>query len=481
MDPTTLSYHLARRRFLTKASCGLGAFALSSLLAQDLGATTDESAAANKGTGLPHLPHFRPRARRVIYLHMSGGPSQLETFDPKPQLKELHGEDLPPSVRGEQRITLMTRSQNKIVVAASQHHFLRRGQSGQEMNSLFRHLGKVADDLCIVRSMHTDPINHDPAMTFLQTGSPLAGRPCIGSWASYGLGTMNRDLPEFVVLLSGGGQPVPSRYWHNGFLPSRHQGVQFQAKGDPVLFLSNPAGIDRANRGRIVDGISRLNSLKREQIGDDEIDARINAYQLAYRMQTSVPELMDVSRESKKTLEDYGVEPGKPSFAANCLLARRLADAGVRFIQLYDRGWDHHGGVTGNITKKVRLVDRPCAALLKDLKTRGMLDDTLVIWGGEFGRTTYSQGKLGKDFGRDHHPRCFSIWLAGGGVQGGVTLGRTDDFAYNIIEDPVSVYDLNATLLHLLGVDHELLTYKFQGRDFRLTDVEGKVRRELLV
>jgi hypothetical protein len=480
MNPTALSYNLARRRFLTKASCGLGAFAFSSLLARDLDARPKSEVGPQRGTGLPSLPHFPPRARRVIYLNMSGGPSQLETFDPKPQLKDLHGQDLPRSVRGEQRITLMTRTQNKILVAAAQHHFLRRGQSGQEMNSLFQHLGKVADDLCIVRSMHTDPINHDPAMTFLQTGSPLAGRPCVGSWISYGLGTMNRDLPEFVVLLSKSGQPVPSRYWHNGFLPSRHQGVQFQSTGDPVLFLSNPDGIDGANRGRLVNGISRLNSLKREQIGDDEIDARINAYQLAYRMQTSVPELMDVSRESKKTLEEYGVEPGKASFGANCLLARRLAEAGVRFIQLYDRGWDHHGGVTNNITKKIREVDRPCAALLKDLKARGMLDDTLVIWGGEFGRTTYSQGSLGNNFGRDHHPRCFSIWMAGGGVQGGVNFGRTDDFAYNIAENPVSVYDLNATLLHLLGIDHELLTYRFQGRGFRLTDVEGKVRHELL-
>lgn len=479
METNDLAYseaRSARRRFLTQASRGLGAFAMASLL----GEGDVRAADATEPSFRPVGAHFAPKAKRVIYLHMSGGQSQLETFDPKPGLRELHGTALPKSVRGEQRITLMTRQQSQILVAASQHDFARFGESGQEMNVLFRHLSGVADEVCIVRSMHTEPINHDPAMTFLQTGSPLAGRPCFGSWISYGLGSMNRNLPEFVVLLSGGGQPVPSRYWHNGFLPSRHQGVQFQAKGDPVLFLSDPDGITRKNRGRIVDGISRLNRLKLETSGDREIDARIDAYRLAYRMQTAVPELMDISRESADTLEAYGVKPGESSFAANCLLARRLAEGGVRFIQLYDRGWDHHGGVTQGIAKKIKQVDQPCAALLKDLKARGMLEDTLVVCGGEFGRTTYSQGNLGKDYGRDHHPRCFSLWLAGAGIEGGQTFGETDDFGYNIAANPVSAFDLNATLLHLLGMDHERLTYRFQGRDFRLTDVHGSVRHELL-
>ncbi len=472
--------HVARRHFLTRASSGLGAIALASLLEQD-GLLARAPSSRRRASGDP-VAHFAPQAQRVIYLHMSGGPSQLDTFDPKLQLQKLHGTELPKSVRGKQRVTLMTRNQLSMSVAASQHEFGRFGASGQVMNVLFKEISTIADELCIVRSMQTEPINHDPAVTFLQTGSPVAGRPCFGSWVSYGLGSDNRDLPEFVVLLSNpGGQPVPSRYWHNGFLPSRYQGVQFQSKGDPVLFLSNPAGMTRANRGRIVERISELNRLRLAQVGDPEIDARIDAYQLAFRMQRSVPQLTDLSHENPKTLEMYGVEPGKPSFAANCLLARRLAEAGVRFIQLYDRGWDHHGGVTKSIARKIRDVDRPCAALIKDLKQRGLLDDTLVIWGGEFGRTTYSQGDVhNKNFGRDHHPRCFSIWLAGGGIKGGVTHGATDDFAYNIARDRVEVFDLNATLLHCLGMEHKRLVYKFKGRDFRLTDVHGRVLTELL-
>jgi hypothetical protein len=331
----------------------------------------------------------------------------------------------------------------------------------------------------MIRSLHTDPINHDPAVTFLQTGSPLSGRPSMGSWLSFGLGSANANLPAFLVLLSGGGQPVPSRYWHNGFLPSKHQGVKLQSAGDPVLFLSNPAGMSKENRGKTIGRISALNRLKFEQVRDPEIEARIDAFQLAHRMQTSVPELMDISREPKHVLDLYGAQAGKPSFAANCLLARRLAESGVRFIQLYDRGWDHHDGITNAIKGKISAVDRASTALILDLKARGMLDDTLVIWGGEFGRTTYAQTR-NKNFGRDHHPACFSMWMAGGGTKPGIIHGETDEFGYNIVKDGVHVHDLQATILHLLGIDHEALTFRFKGRDFRLTDVHGRVVQELL-
>ena len=458
---------MIRRRFLQTTSLGLGALALNSI----------EGAPVNSTSRV--APHFPPQAKRVIYLFMSGGPSQLETFDQKPNLQRMHGQDMPKSVIGKQRLTTMTRFQGRLRVAASQEKWGRFGESSQIMNSVFTNLAGVADDMCIIRSMTSEPINHDPAVTFLQTGSPVAGRPAIGSWLSYGLGSENKDLPEFVVLMSGGGQPVPSRYWHNGFLPSRHQGVQFQSKGDPVLFLSDPDGMSRKNRGRLVNRISQLNKLKYEQIGDPEIEARIDAYQLAYRMQTSVPELMDISRETQSTLDAYGAKPGGSSFANNCLLARRLVESGVRFIQLYDRGWDHHSDTTANIKNKIRQVDQPCAALLKDLKRRGLLDETLVVWGGEFGRTTYGQDR-GKTFGRDHHPRCYSIWMAGGGIKGGTNYGATDDFSYNVAHKPFHVHDLQATMLHCLGIDHERLTYKFKGRDFRLTDVAGRVVHDIL-
>ncbi|MEM7235688.1 MAG: DUF1501 domain-containing protein, partial [Planctomycetota bacterium] len=360
------------------------------------------------------------------------------------------------------------------------HEFARYGSGGIEMNVKFRGLSSIADEICMIRSLYTEPINHDTAVTFLQTGSPLAGRPAIGSWLTYGLGSDNTDLPGFVVLLSGGGQPVPSRYWHNGFLPSRHQGVQMRSGGDPVLFLSNPDGVDRAGRGRLVNRVSELNRLRHRKVLDPEIEARIDAYQLAYRMQTSVPELMDISREPANVIADYGAKPGVASYANNCLLARRLAEAGVRYIQLYDRGWDHHGDVTSNVTRKIGSVDRPTTALLKDLKQRGLLEDTLVICGGEFGRTTYAQGGKGKNFGRDHHPGCFTTWLAGGGIRGGLSIGSTDDYSYNVAEHPVHVHDLQATMLHCLGIDHEQLTYRFKGREFRLTDVSGRVLSEIL-
>jgi len=469
MNQSNLDKTLIRRRFLQTTSLGLGALALNSIESQSAVATP----LGGIGT------HFAAKAKRVIYLFMSGGPSQLETFDHKPGLARLHGQDLPKSIIGKQRLTTMTRGQSRLRVAAAREKWGRYGESGQLMNKVFRELSGVADEMCIIRSMHSEPINHDPAVTFLQTGSPVAGRPAMGSWLSYGLGSENQDLPAFVVLMSNGGQPVPSRYWHNGFLPSRHQGVQFQSKGDPVLFLTDPAGISRKNRGRLVNRISQLNQLKLEQIRDPEIEARIDAYQLAYRMQSSVPQLMDLSRETKATLDLYGAKPGAASFASNCLLARRLVESGVRFVQLYDRGWDHHSDTTANIKAKIGQVDRPCAALIRDLKQRGLLDETLIIWGGEFGRTTYGQDR-GKTFGRDHHPRCYSIWMAGGGIRGGTSYGETDDFSYNVAHQEFHVHDLQATMLHCLGIDHERLIYKFKGRDFRLTDVAGRVVKEIL-
>ena len=462
--------YLTRRTFLGRTSCGLGAAALSDLF------TSSPSVLAAEGAGRTSP---QAKAKRVIYLHMSGGPSQLETFDPKPGLSRWDGKPLPPEIIGNQRLTTMTSGQGSLNVMASEHEFAKCGQVGMDMNTLFKHLPEIADDICMIRGATTDPINHDPAVTFLQTGSPLSGRPSMGSWLSYGLGSINENLPAFIVLLSGGGQPVPSRYWHNGFLPSRHQGVKFQSSGDPVLFLSNPKGMSDLNRKKTIDRINAFNQLKHEQSGDSEIEARIDAFQLAYRMQSSVPGLMDLSQEPKDVLESYGVQPGKASFASNCLLARRLAEAGVRFIQLYDRGWDHHDGITNAIRGKIASVDRPTTALLKDLKERGMLEETLVIWGGEFGRTTYAQTR-NRNFGRDHHPACFSMWMAGGGIRPGMIHGQTDDFSYNVTENAVHVHDLQATILHLLGIDHEDLTFRFKGRDFRLTDVHGKIVKEIM-
>ncbi|HEY7425089.1 MAG TPA: DUF1501 domain-containing protein [Gemmataceae bacterium] len=464
---------ITRRRFLTRTSAGLGSVALASLLNPKL------FAAPAKGV---KPPHFAPKAKRVIYLFMSGGPSHIDLFDNKPLLRAQQGKELPASVRGAQRVTLMTRNQSGFPVAGSVFQFVRHGRSGQEMNELLPHLGTIADDIAIIRSMHTEPINHDPAVNFLLTGSGLAGRPTIGSWLSYGLGSENANLPAFIVLLSGaGGQPVIPRYWSNGFLPSRYQGVQFRSQGDPVLYLSNPPGIDPDGRKLLIDGVNELNRMRHQALSDPEIETRINAYELAYRMQTSVPELMDFSGEPKAVQQLYGAEPGKVSFANNCLLARRLAERGVRFIQLYHRDWDHHVDLPKRMRAQCQETDQASAALIRDLKVRGMLDDTLVIWGGEFGRTTYCQGKLTREnYGRDHHPRCYSIWMAGGGIKGGITYGKTDDFGYNIVEDGIHVHDFQATLLHLLGIDHERLTYRFQGRDFRLTDISGTVVKHLL-
>ncbi len=465
---------LSRRHFL--ASAGLGSAALAWLLARD-----------GHAAGLPGLPHFAPKAKRVIYLFQSGAPSQMDLFDWKPKLHDLRGTELPDSIRKGQRLTGMTATQESFPVAPSKFKFARHGQSGAWLSELLPHLSRVADDMCFIKSMHTEAINHDPAVTFFQTGHQLAGRPSIGAWLSYGLGSMNQDLPAFVVLISQGtgnpnDQPLYDRLWGSGFLPTSHQGVKFRSVGDPVLYLSNPEGMTDAGRRRFLDDLGKLNQLKLDEAGDPEIATRIAQYEMAYRMQTSVPELIDVSREPASVFAMYGPEAKKPgTFAANCLLARRLAERGVRFIQLFHRGWDQHTNLPKQIVGQCRDIDQPSAALLTDLKQRGMLDDTIVVWGGEFGRTVYCQGKLtAEDYGRDHHPRCFTIWLAGGGVKGGMTYGATDDFCYNITEDPVPVFDLHATILHLLGIDHTRLTYRFQGRYFRLTDVYGNVVKNIL-
>jgi len=460
---------LTRRHFLGRFGTGLGAAALSQL---------NLSAA---------VPHFAAKAKRVIYLFQSGAPSQLETLDYKPGLAKLHKSELPDSVRQGQRLTGMTSGQKSFPVAQSKFDFTRHGRSGAWVSELLPRLGEVVDDLCIVRSMHTEAINHDPAITLMQTGSQQPGRASFGAWASYGLGSENAELPAFVVLISKGSglpnaQGLLSRLWGNGFLPSKHQGVKLRASGDPVLYLSNPAGVTREARRDMLDGIGDLNRLLHQELGDPEIAARIAQYEMAFRMQSSVPELTDLSREPEHTFSLYGEEARKPgTYAANCLLARRLAERGVRFIQLYHRGWDQHGNLPDHISKQCRDVDQGSAALITDLKRRGLLDETLVVWAGEFGRTVYCQGKLTADnYGRDHHPRCFSIWMAGGGIKPGMVYGQTDEFSYNIVRDPVHVHDLQATILHCLGIHHERLTYKHQGRAFRLTDVHGNVMRDLL-
>ncbi len=420
----------------------------------------------------------------MIYLFQSGAPSQLDLFDHKPKLKEKRGIDLPDSVRMGQRFTTMTSGQKRFPVAPSLFSFARHGKSGAWLSELLPSTAKIADELCIIRSMQTEAINHDPAITFVQTGSQLAGRPSMGAWVAYGLGSLNQNLPAFVVLLSRGGtdQPLYERLWGSGFLPTRFQGVKLRGGKDPVLYLDNPAGCSASTRRQMLDDLGDLNRLRHAETGDPEILTRVAQYELAYRMQSSVPELTDLSREPQAVLERYGPAVHKPgSYAANCLLARRLAERGVRFIQLYHMGWDHHGNLPAQIRNQCRDTDQPSAALLQDLKQRGLLDDTLVIWGGEFGRTIYSQGELSAtNYGRDHHPRCFSIWLAGGGVKTGLTHGETDDFSYNIVRDPVEVHDLNATILHLLGIDHTRLTFAFQGRDYRLTDVHGSVVKAIL-
>ncbi len=461
----------------------LGSLALSSLLNR-------ESHAQEKNPtvhrGLPELPHFTPRAKRVIYLFQSGGPAQMDLYDYKPELKKRFGEEVPRSIYPDERKTTMSSAQASFPVAPSAFNFKRCGQSGSWISNALPHIGNMADDLCIIRSMHTDAINHDPAITFQQTGSQIPGRPSIGSWVGYGLGSNNDNLPAFVALSSRGsgktGQPLYDRLWGSGFLPSKHQGVKFRNQGDPVLDISDPAGISRDQRRVMLDSLKQLNQIKFGEVKDPEIETRIAQYELAYRMQMSIPDLLDFSNEPKHVMDLYGTEVTKPGrYAYNCLIARRLAERGVRFIQLFHQGWDQHNNLPTQIGKQCKDTDQPTAALLRDLKQRGMLDDTLIIWGGEFGRTIYSQGKLTeKSYGRDHHPSCFSMWMAGGGIQGGVNHGSTDDYSANVAEDGVSVHDLHATVLHLLGIDHERLIHKFQGRDFRLTDVHGRVVQPLL-
>lgn len=431
------------------------------------------------------LPHYTPRIKRVIYLFQSGGPSQMELFDYKPLLEKMNGEELPDSVRQGQRLTGMTSGQESFPLAGSKFSFARHGQSGAWMSELLPHTAKISDELCIIRSMYTEAINHDPAITFFQTGSQQGGRPSIGSWISYGLGSDNENLPTFCVLLSEGrsaAQPLYSRLWGNGFLPSLHQGVQFRSGQDPVLFLNNPPGIDSNDRKRQLDYLKQLHELQKGHSADPELDTKIAQYEMAYRMQTSVPETMDISTEPDYIFDLYGEDARIPgTYAANCLLARRLAERNVKFIQLYHQGWDQHGNLPRDIQRLAKGTDQASAALILDLKQRGMLDDTLVIWGGEFGRTNYSQGKLTIDnYGRDHHPRCFTIWLAGGGIKKGLTFGKTDEFGYNIIENPVHVHDLQATILHLMGIDHEKFTFKHQGRRYRLTDVHGHAIKAIL-
>ena len=471
-SPTCTGYEpslgLDRRGFFRRFGGGLGGIALANLLH------------AETGKGL----HHAAKAKRVIYLFQSGGPSQLDLFDPKPRLVEETGKELPDLVRKGQRLTGMSGNQASLPLVGSPFKFARHGKSGQWMSELLPETAKVADELCIVNSMYTEAINHGPGVTFMQTGSQFPGRPSMGAWLSHGLGSMNENLPSFVTLVTKGkgGQPLVSRLWGSGFLPSENQGVRFRSGANPVLHLQNPSGIDRKSRRMMLDRLRELHELQLAGNPDAEIESRIAQYEMAFRMQASIPEVTDISGESEQVLKMYGDDVKKPgTFAANCLQARRLAERGVRFIQLYHPGWDQHGGLPGGLRNQCRETDQASAALVKDLKNRGMLDDTLVIWGGEFGRTNYCQGTLRKDnFGRDHHGRCFSFWMAGGGAKGGTVVGRTDDYGYNVVEDSVHVHDFHATLLHLLGIDHERLTFKYQGRYFRLTDVHGKVIQNAL-
>lgn len=470
-----------RRQFLLQSGLGLGSMALASLLSP---AGYGSDAVPSPFKGILEAPHFAPKAKRIIYLFMSGGPSQLDLFDYKPLLNEKNGQDLPESVRKGQRLTGMSGNQATLPLAGSIFKFAQHGQSRTWISETLPWTAKLADDLCFIKSMHTEAINHDPAITFFQTGSQLAGRPSMGAWLSYGLGSANENLPAFVVLISKDriDQPLYARLWGNGFLPSIHQGVQFRSGPDPVLYLANPDGITQTSRRKMLDRLAELQQAEFETIGDPEIHARVAQYEMAYRMQSSVPEVMDLSKETDAVFDLYGPESKQPgTFAANCLLARRMAERNVRFIQLYHPGWDHHGGLPSGIRRQCADVDRACFGLITDLKQRGLLEDTLVVWGGEFGRTNYSQGKLtATDYGRDHHPRCFSMWMCGGGIKPGISHGATDEFGYNVADKPVHVHDLQATLLHLLGIDHERLTYKFQGRYYRLTDVHGHVVKEIL-
>ena len=471
------SFGMSRRSLLARFGHGLGAMALANLLGRDADAArsrSDENV----------VSHLAPKAKRVIYLFQSGGPSQMELFDYKPRLNQEQGQELPESIRKGQRLTAMSGNQASLPLVGSPFKFKQHGNCGAWVSEILPQTAKMVDDLCFVKSMYTEAINHGPAVTMMQTGSQFPGRPSFGSWLSYGLGSANQNLPEFVVLVTKGqgGQPLVSRLWGSGFLPGKHDGVRLRPDKDAVLYLNNPAGIDRQSRRKTLDRIQELHQLELERTSDPVLETRIAQYEMAFRMQSSVPEITDFSSESKETLEMYGPDVQKPgSFAANCLMARRLAEKGVRFIQLYHAGWDHHGGLPNGIRHKCKQTDRPSWALVQDLKQRGLLDDTLVIWGGEFGRTNYCQGKItAKSFGRDHHPRCFTSWIAGGGIRAGSSFGETDEYSYNVANDGVHVHDFHATLLHLLGIDHERLTFKYQGRHFRLTDVHGHVVDSIL-
>ncbi|MCX6263589.1 MAG: DUF1501 domain-containing protein [Bacteroidetes bacterium] len=482
MEKELLEHSLGfnRRKFLSRMSIGLGSAALGSLLIPDLFSSSSPEEAILQG-----LPHFAPKAKRVIYLFQNGAPSQLETFDYKPLLNKMVGQNLPESIRNGQRLTGMTANQTTFPLVGSYFGFKQYGNSGAWVSDLFPHMSKIVDDICIVKTMHTEAINHDPALTFFQSGAQQGNRPSIGSWVSYGLGTENSNLPAFCVLLSrgkGNGQGVYSKLWTNGFLDSVHQGVQFSSGENPILYLQDPDGMDRNTRRKMVDQIAALNEMELKNFGDPETAAKISQYEMAYRMQTAVPEIMDTSRESEDIIKLYGADclvPG--TYAANCLLARKLSESGVRFVQLYHQGWDQHGNLPNEMKGQALDVDRPSAALITDLKQRGLLDETLVIWGGEFGRTNYCQGKIApENYGRDHHPRCFSIWMAGGGIRPGMVYGETDELGYNIVQNPVHVHDFQATVLHQLGLDHEKLTYKFQGRRYRLTDLYGSVVKDII-
>ncbi|MEM6841598.1 MAG: DUF1501 domain-containing protein [Bacteroidota bacterium] len=473
-----------RRQFLTKTSLGLGAVALGSLMGVDKLFAAGASSPLSGGGGALNALHHNPKAKRIVYLFQSGGPSQFETYDYKPKLENMFGKELPSSVRGGQRLTGMSANQSSLPIAPSVYKFDQYGESRAWVSELMPYTAEIVDDLCFIKSMYTEQINHDPAITFFQTGHQLPGRPSIGAWLSYGLGSDNKNLPSFIVLNSknAGGQPIYARLWGNGFLPTQHQGVQFRSGNDPVLFLNNPENYDGQDRAEMLDYIKQLDEVQKSVYGDPEINARIAQYEMAYRMQTSVPEITDFSDEPDYIFDMYGEDSRDPgTYAANCLMARRLLEKDVKFVQLYHRGWDQHGGLPGGIKNQCKNTDQATAALVKDLKQRGLLEDTLVIWGGEFGRTVYSQGKLTpENYGRDHHPRCFTMWMAGAGVKPGFTYGATDDFSYNITENPVHVHDFHATLMHLMGIDHERLTFKHQGRRYRLTDVHGHVVKDIL-
>jgi hypothetical protein len=463
---------LTRRHFFGRAALGLGTAALATL-------TAERAAAATATGGLPDLPHFAPKAKRAIYLFMNGGPSQMDLFDYKPAMDKLFDKDLPESIRNGQRLTTMTSGQTRFPVAPSKYKFRQHGRCGAWVSELMPWTAKVVDKLAFIKSVNTEAINHDPAVTYICTGHQLPGRASLGAWLSYGLGTENQNLPAFVVMTASWtgrkeAQAIYNRLWGSGFLPSKHQGVALRSNGDPVLFLSNPAGVDAATRRRMLDALARLNQKQFDEVADPETQARIAQYEMAFRMQSSVPELMDLTREPKHVLDLYGPDVHKPgTFAASCILARRLAERGVRFVQIFHRGWDQHANIATDLPNQCRDVDQPCYALIRDLEQRGLLDETLVVWGGEFGRTIYCQGKLTREnYGRDHHPRCFTVWMAGGGIKPGITHGRTDDFSYNVVEDPVHIHAMNATILHCLGIDHRRLTFKSQGLDMRLTGVE---------